>query len=664
MTARLPISGSDDGTWGYILNDFLSVEHNNDGTLKRSGQIVTAEQTVNKGAPNGYASLDATGKLPTAQLGDMNADSTMFLRGDRTWATLPSVPVTSVAGKVGGVTLVEEDITNLTTDLAAKASDDTVIHLSGTETIVGAKDFTNGMTVRGVNVVTDTDIRLTDQRTPLDDSVTDAKISSTAAIAQSKIFGLISSLNSKTPTFTVTATVTSTYTSNPNELVLCDASSGTFAVTLPSANTAGQQVIVVKGDNSSHLVTIQTAGTDIINTSSTSVTLSLQDEALTLTSSGLGKWVVSAGQKSLSSLDSRYVAKGSQIVNVKDYGAKGDGVTDDTAAITAALAAGGITLFPSGTFIHTGLTLPSGARLCGVGSSGYVKNYAPANQIPIPQIARSTLQLKAGANTDSITIPAGTAHGLIEYLEIDGNKSGQTGSSGCGINLLAAANPEEAQWKFNKIYVHDTCTHGLNIGSNRQGCSTIQSIYFSCGTSDTVSGSGIVISGSDTTVDTCFIGVAWGDSIKLLSSVSRIVNSEMFSNVTSGVVVGAGIALADGYGCSRNVIAHCTLDRCAGHGLYVGTNSISNTFTSNIFHSNSQKANGSYFHAYIKETGNLLADNQFCRNDAAASPNKPNYAVFVSSGKNVYGKSMNAIDSAAYNTASINDPTLIITPNL
>ncbi len=32
--ARLPNPGSDDGVWGTLLNDFLGVEHNSDGTLK------------------------------------------------------------------------------------------------------------------------------------------------------------------------------------------------------------------------------------------------------------------------------------------------------------------------------------------------------------------------------------------------------------------------------------------------------------------------------------------------------------------------------------------------------------------------------------------------------------------------------------------------------
>ena len=35
--SRLPIVGSDDSTWGDILNDFLSVEHNADGTQKTLG---------------------------------------------------------------------------------------------------------------------------------------------------------------------------------------------------------------------------------------------------------------------------------------------------------------------------------------------------------------------------------------------------------------------------------------------------------------------------------------------------------------------------------------------------------------------------------------------------------------------------------------------------
>jgi hypothetical protein len=224
--ARLPQPGSDDGVWGSVLNDYLSVAHASDGTVKPSavgasaiqddsltenklnvgsgsdGQVLTkdsgsaggfawtsvagspdattstkglvqlagdlggtaasptvpglaskvnttriitagtgltgggdlsadrtisasfgttagtiaegndsritgAEQTTNKGAANGYAGLNSSSVVPTAQLGSGTANSSSFLRGDNTWA---AAPVTSVASKTGAVTLVKGDV--------------------------------------------------------------------------------------------------------------------------------------------------------------------------------------------------------------------------------------------------------------------------------------------------------------------------------------------------------------------------------------------------------------------------------------------------------------------------------------------------------------------------------------------------------------------------
>ena len=59
--ARLPIPGDDKGTWGNILNDFLSVEHNTDGTLKKATDITNSLQV----AVN--AQDDATTALSNAQ---------------------------------------------------------------------------------------------------------------------------------------------------------------------------------------------------------------------------------------------------------------------------------------------------------------------------------------------------------------------------------------------------------------------------------------------------------------------------------------------------------------------------------------------------------------------------------------------------------------------
>jgi len=66
--ARLPVPGGDQGTWGNVLNDYLSVSLNSDGTLKDAATIAGAEQTANKGAANGYAPLNSSSVVPTANL--------------------------------------------------------------------------------------------------------------------------------------------------------------------------------------------------------------------------------------------------------------------------------------------------------------------------------------------------------------------------------------------------------------------------------------------------------------------------------------------------------------------------------------------------------------------------------------------------------------------
>ena len=55
--------------------------------------LIDAQPTSEKSTANGYASLGATAKVPTAELGSGSASSSTFLRGDQTWAA----PATSGA---------------------------------------------------------------------------------------------------------------------------------------------------------------------------------------------------------------------------------------------------------------------------------------------------------------------------------------------------------------------------------------------------------------------------------------------------------------------------------------------------------------------------------------------------------------------------------------
>lgn len=165
---RLPQPGSDSGAWGDILNEFLSVEHNNDGTLKTAGSLVSkaddtavihnsgnetvtgtktfnsspvvptptlstqaanksyVDSTVSAGASDATTStkgivqltgdLSGTASAPTVpglaakEPAITAGTTTQYWRGDKTWQTLPTAPVTSVNSQIGVVTLAKSDV--------------------------------------------------------------------------------------------------------------------------------------------------------------------------------------------------------------------------------------------------------------------------------------------------------------------------------------------------------------------------------------------------------------------------------------------------------------------------------------------------------------------------------------------------------------------------
>jgi hypothetical protein len=78
--------------------------------------------------------------------------------------------------------------------------------------------------------------------------------------------------------------------------------------------------------------------------------------------------VISTGSTTARTLANRFA----EVVNVKDFGATGDGVTDDSIAINAAIAAatGKVVYFPSGTYILNAINSISVAVSCRLTSDG------------------------------------------------------------------------------------------------------------------------------------------------------------------------------------------------------------------------------------------------------------------------------------------------------
>ena len=85
--------------------------------------------------------------------------------------------------------------------------------------------------------------------------------------------------------------VTTTYSvGTSDEIILANATSAAFTVTLPAANAqAGRKVLIIKTDSSANAVTVSRAGSDTIE-GSTTKSLASQYNKIGLISDGTSTW--------------------------------------------------------------------------------------------------------------------------------------------------------------------------------------------------------------------------------------------------------------------------------------------------------------------------------------------------------------------------------------
>ena len=155
------------------------------------------------------------------------------------------------------------------------------------------------------------------------------------------------------------------------------------------------------------------------------------------------------------------------IINVKDYGALGDGTTNDTTALNTALAVGGYIFFPAGTYlITTQLRYTSNSYIVGAGRG------------------KTIIKLKNGSNPGSSifmmvhetdgAVPASgdyVSNVTIAHMSFNGNTANNTGTvdgvtvSGCRDGILydiEAYNCSEVGIVVSSTFASDNIDHGFN----------------------------------------------------------------------------------------------------------------------------------------------------------------------------------------------------------
>ncbi len=330
------------------------------------------------------------------------------------------------------------------------------------------------------------------------------------------------------------------------------------------------------------------------------------------------------------------ITKGGPKVDVRAFGAKGDGVTDDTAAIQAAEDSlpdqGGILYFPPGTFLGH-VVVKSNIHIEGSGTNSTI------------------LKLPNGANTDVIqskdfasltgTSDFTNANGItLENITLDGNSSNNL--SGYGIRK------DGGFWTVRSVDVQDCASGGVYSELRLQPSNTVPGTYSGNETWDSVNidnNEGVAVTWNgpgDTEWDNTMIFENAGDGIDLNagSGIFQLSQSHLWQNhgantmsllgqsmdvsntqVEGSILVGAGgsinavndqiingatgITVNTGGSPAYNAakITGCTFSSISGTDLYLTGSA--NTVTGNVF-------NGGATNVDIHSgQNNVISNNQY-----------------------------------------------------
>ena len=195
-----------------------------------------------------------------------------------------------------------------------------------------------------------------------------------------------------------------------------------------------------------------------------------------------------------------------EFISVKDFGATGDGVTDDTAAIQAAINSTSTfkqrLFIPAGTYISRQLNVKTDTYLFGVG----------------------TIKRK-DATTGFLVLASGVNNFTIRGIRFDANKIGAPSSS-----FAVFARSSCYRFRFEGITVSNSKLNGIAIRDNADGATGTQSYINNC----TVSGSGLygieVQDSKNVTVSNNSVATSGQDGIVIYGTSTAATDAITVSN--------------------------------------------------------------------------------------------------------------------------------------
>ncbi len=366
-------------------------------------------------------------------------------------------------------------------------------------------------------------------------------------------------------------------------------------------------------------------------------------------------------QTSLNLADSS-VQQGDHFISVQDaaYGAVGDGTTDDTAAIQAAVDAAGSTklcYFPAGTYIISSpINLKSGGNYLGAGWSSVIKQ---ANGTNLTRL----VQWPSGTNSNC----------LMADLMIDGNRANNTGTTCYGLyafalqystfrnvrvqqvfgdgwrldgssggfgNTTSTVHMENC-WAYGNVnngvvftsFVADVHVHGGDFGFNGASAITLQA--GSCSIRDavlwgTTGGPGLLVGGQSNQITSCNIegNSQHGVVVNQFGSYTLITDCKIYANS------GAGNGLYDGV--SVNGVSGTPVTGVILEGNFIYPNLFSGGTTQ------AHAINFGGFHQLCTAIGNNVG---FAGSQAAWSPS--NSVI------NGFGQSDYVVDNPGFNPVGL-----------